>query len=878
MSADAHRFVAAVLLVALACACSDGEGAADAKGSEDIPVVKLSDRGAGTDRGPGTVNRPPVLKKVGDRRVVVGEPVVLVLEAFDPDGDDLTYAVFGKVPEGARFDKGEGRFEWTPEAMVPPVFLTFQVSDGRLNDRETARLTVSNTHENVAPVLEPVGDQVVQAGTVYTLDLQSNDENGDQLLFGVEGQLPEGASIDPKTGQFTWDVPLSYASRTVRVRFTVTDGEATDSMDVRFLVRAGGTGPSPPVFEPLDSFEAEVLVPLELKLVANDPDGDAIRYGIDGPVPEGATIDPDTGVFAWTPPAEVVGQAVAVRFLATDGTFTAYQEVKIFVFLPGPQVSCSDDRFEPDNSLTEAKPVEAGVHEDLWICDTVNAPIDVDWYAVEVPEGKELIATIRWPADGQPLDLALASVDAPGADPRFVEVGEGPPGERSAAFAPPGARTVYVHVFGTDVAKYAQPYTLEIVLADSGPACPPDSHEGSTRNDTPETASPVPVTIGQSSLPDLGVCPGDQDWFRFDLSCGQVVRIVVHFNPAVLDLDLYLYAIGDTERPIAQSISGASPESVTLSPVERSGAYLARVGAFPASASGHYALELEVDPEASCTEDSREPDDNPQSAKMVSTDATYSGGRLCCSPDYFQVPLNAGQLLKVRTLFQLGNGTATLSFPDAATTVATESGKELTLQHTAGRDGTAFLRLEGGRVGVGYEVGFAIEDTGGSCTDMSCPEFEVCDPSEGCVDDFCTNEDDCPVGYRCLDTFCVNTCESAGDCRSDLDYACKHLLEGRYCGPTGETLMGRACVWMAMCAGEAGCLSGQAAGICSVAGCGQAGDCLDGTICVEAQGTTLCALPCEADGSCPAANGFVCTPATRADTSQAQVCLPGGGG
>ncbi len=874
----ARGFIAALLVVALACACSDGEGAADAAGSEDIPVVKLGDRGTSVDHGPGTVNRPPVLKKVGDRRVVVGEPVVLVLDAFDPDGDELTFAVFGKVPDGARFDKGEGRFEWTPEAIVPPVFLTFQVSDGRLNDRETARLTVSNTRENVPPELEPVGDQVVQAGTLYTLDLQSSDENGDQLLYGVEGQLPEGASINPKSGQFTWDVPVSYASRTVRVRFTVTDGEATDTIDVRFLVRAGGSGPSPPVFEPLEDFEAEVLVPVELTLVANDPDGDEIRYGIDGEVPPGAVLVQDSGFFTWTPPAEVAGQAVAIRFLATDGTFTAYLEVKIFVFLPGPQVSCEDDRFEPNNSLTESQPMEAGLHEELGVCDTVTAPIDVDWYAVQVPAATEITATLRWPAGGQPLDLALASRDTPEADPRFVAEGDGPPGEMIASFAPPDARTVYVHVYGTEVTKYAQPYTLEIVLADAGPACQPDSHEGPGRNDTPQTATLVPAPLGQSTLPDLGVCPGDRDWFRFDLSCGQVVEILVHFNPAVLDLDLYLYAIGDTERPVDQSISGASPESVSLSPVERSGAYLLRVGAFPASSSGHYSLELNVDPETSCSEDSREPDDTPDLAKLVSADATYSGGRLCCSPDYFQVPLKAGQLLKVRTLFQLGTGTATLAFPNATTSVATESGKELTLQHTAGQDGTAFLRLEGGRVGVGYEVGFEITDTGGSCTDVSCPEFEVCDPAQGCVDDFCTSEDDCPFGYRCLDTFCVNACESVADCRAELGYACKRLAEGPYCGPTGETEMGRACVWMAMCAGEAGCLLGQAAGMCTIADCDEPGDCPDGTLCVEQAGLGVCAFPCSAEGTCTRDNGFVCTPTTQRGGAEIKVCLPTPGG
>jgi hypothetical protein len=63
-------------------------------------------------------------------------------------------------------------------------------------------------------------------------------------------------------------------------------------------------------------------VGLNIALAANDPDGDAMTFSVDQAMLDtltGATIEPITGVFSWTPPTSAVRDAPwQVKFIVTD--------------------------------------------------------------------------------------------------------------------------------------------------------------------------------------------------------------------------------------------------------------------------------------------------------------------------------------------------------------------------------------------------------------------------------------------------------------------------------------------------------------------------------------------------------------------------------
>jgi hypothetical protein len=62
---------------------------------------------------------------------------------------------------------------------------------------------------------------------------------------------------------------------------------------------------------------------------AKDPDNDQLQFSAD--LPEGATLDPVTGEFSWTPTHEQCGIWV-FRFCASDGLLSDCEDVQIVVY------------------------------------------------------------------------------------------------------------------------------------------------------------------------------------------------------------------------------------------------------------------------------------------------------------------------------------------------------------------------------------------------------------------------------------------------------------------------------------------------------------------------------------------------------------------
>jgi hypothetical protein len=72
--------------------------------------------------------------------------------------------------------------------------------------------------------------------------------------------------------------------------------------------------------------------PIQITLAAVDLDGDTLQYTAQA-LPEGASFDPETRVFSWTPREDQVGRYV-VRFTVSDGELSDYEDVTISVFHP----------------------------------------------------------------------------------------------------------------------------------------------------------------------------------------------------------------------------------------------------------------------------------------------------------------------------------------------------------------------------------------------------------------------------------------------------------------------------------------------------------------------------------------------------------------
>jgi hypothetical protein len=192
------------------------------------------------------VNQPPVLAPIGSVGVAVGQPVALLLTASDADGDALAFSAMG-LPSGAVFldgANGMAAFDWTP-TQAGNTAITFSVSDGTASDSERVVVTVGGV--NAAPVLAPIGDQIVDVGTTLALEIQAMDPDGDALVFTAVG-LPAGADFQDLGGGAAELVYAPSAAGAATVTVTVTDaGTPPESASETFALDAAGspTGAGP---------------------------------------------------------------------------------------------------------------------------------------------------------------------------------------------------------------------------------------------------------------------------------------------------------------------------------------------------------------------------------------------------------------------------------------------------------------------------------------------------------------------------------------------------------------------------------------------------------------------------------------------------------
>lgn len=204
---------------------------------ESTPVlftVRVSDNGTPPLSATRSVvvhlNRPPVLAAIADRVVDERTLLTFAASALDPDvGQTLTFSLAPGAPSGASIHPSTGVFTWTPsEAQGPGSYnLTVRVTDNGpsnpLTDAKSFNVVVNDV--NSAPLITPVGPKTIGAGNELTFTVAASDSDlpAQTLAFSLDPGAPAGASIDPVTGFFRWNVPLTTPSGPVPVTVRVTD-------------------------------------------------------------------------------------------------------------------------------------------------------------------------------------------------------------------------------------------------------------------------------------------------------------------------------------------------------------------------------------------------------------------------------------------------------------------------------------------------------------------------------------------------------------------------------------------------------------------------------------------------------------------------------
>ncbi len=846
-------------VVALAClsllaACEDDAGPGDG-GTDTFGADTDKDTTPPQDTNTGGPNRAPELEGVGDRIVAVGETLRISLAAQDADGDTLTFSVFGALPPGARFDKTTNTFEWTPEEAGKTHFLTFVVSDGEEFDRETVRIEVVSESQKNPPTFEQVGDQAVTANLNFSLKLSATDPDGESLTYGHQGQLPDGASLDPTTGVFMWRPPAALAGETVRVTFTVSDGSLEDTMAVRFIVSDGQTGgPAPPIFDDIQPQTATVGQTLTINIDATDPNGDPLTYSIESGAPDGSQLVGQT--FTYTPLPSAAGQAFQVVFNVTDGTFNAVTQVQISV--DGGVQACGGDSYEPNDTAADAKTITVGTPVDALICGATSA-LDTDNFSIELTAGQAVEFQVTFNSDAGDLDVQLfnaAGIQVAGSETSAAT--------EQFTYTPDASGTYQLSVVGLTFDPNGIAYQLT-TNATTVVGCNEDNFEP---NSTPaqSQALPAPGTA-------LQLCAGDEDWFDVTASCGSAVTVTMTILTPDADLDVRLYA-PSSDEPIGEGGLGfESIEQITVGALEESGVYQLRVTGYPqATAEGAYNLDFVPSP--GCTESAIGGDSTGNATGLPGTSGTQSNAVLCCRDDWFTVNAAAGDTITILAEGQTANDLvgAAIFAADGTTQLASETptGGGVIVSTVAQGASTFYVKVFGG-AGADYNIEWDVSagQGGGGCTELSCPLYNVCNTATGeCVDDFCASglSSDCPPGNECFNGYCVNPCSSDANCRGNLDYTCKSFPEGQFCGLQGGGWVGDSCTDHEGCRGAQVCILQDLGGYCAEANCGNLVSCSEtNASCGDIGGVSACGQGCFADAECRPNEGIIC---------EAGLCVP----
>jgi hypothetical protein len=215
----------------------------------------------------------------------LSDPTVQVVGADGITPDGLPYFDFGCLVNQAL----------NPDSVTGSREITFNNPQGIQFTYDLVVLA----DLNAKPVIGSTPNLEILGGQTYSYDVDATDPDADTLSYSLV-VAPAGMTINQQTGLITWDTTLDdIANHAVTVQ--VNDGRG-GSIEQTYTLAVIAEPPNrPPLFTSIPLVDARINQPYLYDADAIDPDQDPLIYRlILGP--EGMTIDPATGVVAWTPP------------------------------------------------------------------------------------------------------------------------------------------------------------------------------------------------------------------------------------------------------------------------------------------------------------------------------------------------------------------------------------------------------------------------------------------------------------------------------------------------------------------------------------------------------------------------------------------------
>ena len=311
------------------------------------------------------------------------------------------------------------------------------------------------------------------------------------------------------------------------------------------------------------------------------------------------------------------------------------------------------------------------------------------------------------------------------------------------------------------------------------PLCIADALEP---NGAPQIAALLPA--GKTEY--LSLCPYDLDWYRVELSAGQVLTVTMAFDQSKGDLDMRLYKVAQFGQPVAVGATKSAPEVFSYTADETTTYYL-RIDGFNGAAAG-YTLFTCIGDGVKCVE--------------CANTSQCEVGKIC-SP--------------TTTLCSLCASDGECLDGDPCTNDLCDATLGCLHLPTDATCSDAMICT----VGDTCAQGVCLSGSVTNCDDENVCTNDACDPTLGCQHVFnsapCFDGDACSTGDGCFGGVCVSgsgtlNCDDGNACTDDACFGpigCTHVgLNASACNDGNACLLGEVC-------GNGVCLPGTATPDCN---------------------------------------------------------------
>lgn len=369
----------------------------------------------GVDFGSVLADRPPTIASIPLTNASVGQIYRYDVQAYDADGDALTFDLPLK-PIGMAIQTTTGVIVWEPTSEQQgsqAVILRVRDSHGN-GTLQSFQIRVTDV--NRAPVItsRPMGPASV--GNLWQYQIRAQDADGDTIQYAL-AEHPTGMSIDTTNGLVTWS-PLSSDLPEVQVTAAANDGKDSVAQTFKLSVVALAENHQPQITSH-PSASIQLRETFLYRLEAVDPDGDPLSFAIVsgpsglylGPTPDG---DLNARLLVWAPAVSQKGSN-GVKLIVTDGrggaTTQSFSALVVDqVENNHPEISSTPNFSATVGSAYEYNPIGTDPDNDplIWILETHPSGMSID----------PTIGFIRWTPSVSELGtnrVALRLLDARGA-------------------------------------------------------------------------------------------------------------------------------------------------------------------------------------------------------------------------------------------------------------------------------------------------------------------------------------------------------------------------------------------------------------------------------------------------------------------------------